>query len=342
MKGLSKFREVLLGCSIMFCLISCGDRTKSWIKNANTGGALGTSYSIIYLAKDSLNFQKGIDSVFYAVNASMSTYLPDSDISKINNGDSTVVIDHMFEEVLTIAKEVYTVTDGYFDPTVGVLVNAWGFGPEKGIKMDSASVKELLKYVGLNKVRLTTEHQIQKDFSEIQLDFNAIAKGYAIDRLAAYLDSEEIDNYLVEVGGEIVTKGENRTKNKMWVVGVDDPQVELGRQLKITLTLKDKALASSGNYRKFRIDSLTGKRYVHTIDPKTGFTKNSNVLAASVIAENCAMADAYATAFMAMDLHKSMGILENITGLEGYLIYLDETGAVQEFMTPGFKEQVVR
>ena len=341
MKGLLKFKGVLLGCSLLFCLMSCGDQMNSWVKNTNTGGALGTSYSIIYLAKDSLNFQQGIDSVFYAVNASMSTYLPDSDISKINKGDSTVIVDQMFEEVFTIAKEVYAATDGYFDPTVGVLVNAWGFGPEARIEMDSASVKELLNYVGLNKVSLTSSHRIHKDLPQIQLDFNAIAKGYAIDRLAAYLDSKEIENYLVEVGGEIVTRGENRIKNKMWVVGVDDPQVELGRQLKITLTLKDRALASSGNYRKFRIDSLTGQRYVHTIDPKTGFTKNSNVLAASVIAENCAMADAYATAFMAMDLYKSMSIFENIAGLEGYVIYLDEKGAVQEFMTPGFKKQVV-
>jgi len=341
MKGLLKFSGVLLGCSLLCCLIGCGDQTNSWVKNTNAGGALGTSYSIIYLSKDTLNFQMGIDSVFYAVNASMSTYLPDSDISKINKGDLTVVVDHMFKEVFTLAKEVYAATDGYFDPTVGVLVNAWGFGPEARIEMDSVSVKELLKYVGLNKVRLTSENLIQKDFPQIELDFNAIAKGYAIDRLAAYLDSKEIENYLVEVGGEIVTKGENQLKNKMWVVGVDDPQVELGRQLKITLLLKDQALASSGNYRKFRIDSLTGKRYVHTIDPKTGFTKNSNVLAASVIAGNCATADAYATAFMAMDVQKSMGILENTTGLEGYLIYLDETGAVQEFMTPGFKEQVV-
>lgn len=325
----------------MFCLLSCGDESRPWVKNTNAGGALGTSYSIIYLTKDSLNFQKGIDSVFYAVNASMSTYLPDSDISKINKGDATVVVDHMFEEVFTIAKEVYSATNGFFDPTVGVLVNAWGFGPGEGVEMDSVTVEKLLKYVGFHKVNLTNERRIQKDYSEIQLDFNAIAKGYAIDRLAAYLDSEEVENYLVEVGGEIVTKGENRSKGKKWVVGVDDPQVELGRRLKITLTLKDQALASSGNYRKFRIDSLTGKKYVHTIDPKSGFTKNSNVLAVSVIADNCATADAYATAFMAMDIDESKDILDATASLEGYLIYLDESGAVQEFMTPGFKEQVV-
>lgn len=341
MMGLLKFKRVLLGCSLLFCLLSCEDQSRPWVKNTNAGGALGTSYSIIYLTKDSLNFQKGIDSVFYAVNASMSTYLPDSDISKINKGDKTVVVDHMFKEVFTIAKEVHLATDGYFDPTVGVLVNAWGFGPGAGIETDSASIEKLLKYVGFNKVNLTTEGRIQKEFSEIQLDFNAIAKGYAIDRLAAYLDSEAIENYLVEVGGEIVTKGENRSKGKKWVVGVDDPQVELGRRLKITLTLKDQALASSGNYRKFRVDSLTGMRYVHTIDPKSGFTKNSNVLAVSVIAENCATADAYATAFMAMDLEESKRILDSTASLEGYIIYLDESGAVQEFMTPGFKEQVV-
>jgi thiamine biosynthesis lipoprotein len=341
MKALLKFRNTLQVLVIVLLFISaCTGDPSTWVRNTNAGPALGTSYSIIYLTKDFTDLQTGIDSVFNAVNASMSTYIPDSDISRINKGDTSVQVDHMFMEVLAISKEVYQNTDGYFDPTVGILVNAWGFGPEAGIQMDSAYVNSLLHYVGLNKVSLTQDNRILKEQPEIQLDFNAIAKGYTIDRLAAYLDAQGIKNYLVEVGGEIITKGENRVKQKRWVVGVDDPQVELGRQLKITLNLKDKALASSGNYRKFRIDSLTGVKYVHTIDPKTGFTKNSNILAATVVAETCAMADAYATAFMAMDLPNSIALLEQQKDLEGYIIYLDAGGQATEFMTAGFKKMV--
>ncbi len=334
-------RTFLVFPFLLILLVSCVQQ-EQWIKNSNTGDALGTSYSILYLAKDSLDLKQGIDSVFQVVNASMSTYIPSSDISRINKGDSSVVVDAMFREVMTISREVYNKTNGYFDPTVGILVNAWGFGPGVQTSMDSATVETLRSFVGLDKIKVTEDFRIEKEAPEMQIDFNAIAKGYAIDRLAAFLDTKELQNYLVEVGGEIVAKGENRIKSQQWVVGIDDPQVTLGRQLKITLNLKDEALASSGNYRKYRIDSLTGQKYVHTIDPKTGFTKNSNVLAASVIAPSCAVADAYATAFMAMDLEASMALLNSNEIIEGYLIYLDTEGKVTEFMTPGFSEKVRR
>ncbi|WP_297763347.1 FAD:protein FMN transferase [uncultured Muriicola sp.] len=342
MKALLRSKRTILFVSLLSILLVSCQQQKPWIKNTNTGDALGTSYSIIYLANDSLDLKHGIDSVFQVVNASMSTYIPSSDISRINKGDSSVVVDAMFREVMAISREVYIETNGYFDPTVGILVNAWGFGPGVQTSMDSATVETLRSFVGLDKIKVTEDFRIEKESPEIQIDFNAIAKGYAIDRLAAFLDNKELQNYLVEVGGEIVAKGENKIKSQEWVVGIDDPQVTLGRQLKITLNLKDEALASSGNYRKFRIDSLTGQKYVHTIDPKTGFTKNSNVLAASVIAPSCAVADAYATAFMAMDLEASIALLNSNEILEGYLIYLDTEGKVTEFMTPGFNEKVRR
>lgn len=323
------------------CFVSCKQATSESIKNINSGGALGTTYNITYLSDTKLDFQREIDSVFKAINRSLSTYIPNSDISKINTGDSTVVIDHMFLEVFKLSKEVHTRTKGYFDPTVGTLVNAWGFGPGTQITLDSLKVDSLLNYVGFEKVAVTENNTIKKLNPHIHFDFNAIAKGYAIDRLAVLLNTKGIDDYLVEVGGEIVAKGENTIKGKKWVVGVDDPQVEEGRKLKLLLRLKDKALASSGNYRKFRVDSLSGKKYVHTIDPKTGYTKNSDVLAASVIAHTCATADAYATAFMAMDLDDSITLLGQRKELEAYIIYLDQDGEAREFMTEGFKELVV-
>lgn len=310
------------------------------VKNQTIGNALGTTYSIIYLADKEIDYQQEIDSVFAVVNQSMSTYWPDSDITKINQGDSTLVVDAMFKEVFELSRGVYEKSNGYFDPTVGTLVNAWGFGPGQQIAMDSTTVDSLLQYVGFDKVQLTNKGTISKANPAVFFDFNAVAKGYAIDRLGALLDEKGIKNYLVEVGGEVITKGENTITQKQWTVGIDDPQVEFGRQLKKIISLKDLALASSGNYRKFRIDSITGEKYVHTINPKTGFTKNSSVLAASVVAKNCATADAYATAFMAMDLEASKKILGDQKDLEAYIIYLNEVGETEEYMTEGFKELV--
>ncbi len=327
---------------IVFCvLISCISGQSKPIRNENVGGALGTSYSLIYFSDSALDFQPQIDSVFQAVNRSLSTYMPDSDISKINRGDSTVVVDHMFRDVFGLSKRVHQKTNGYFDPTVGVLVNAWGFGPREPIAMDSARVDSLLASVGFDKVRLSQQGRIKKSVSNVYFDFNAIAKGYAIDRLARMMDAKGISDYLLEVGGEVVAKGENTIKQKPWVIGIDDPQAESGRSLKILIALKDRALASSGNYRKFRVDPETGKKYVHTVDPKTGFTKNANTLAVNILADTCAEADAYATAFMAMDLEDALIFINQQKELDAYVIYLDQEGTTQEFMTEGFKNVVV-
>ncbi|MBT8206249.1 MAG: FAD:protein FMN transferase [Eudoraea sp.] len=342
MKVLSRYIKGISMGLVLVLIAACSDDQGPWERNFNYGGALGTSYSITYLTKEPRNYQQEIDSVFEVVNQSMSTYWPDSDISRINDGDSTLQVDHMFRDVFALSKEVYEKTKGYFDPTVGVLVNAWGFGPGAGMKLDNTKVDSLLQFVGFDKVRITEDNRIQKQHPEIRFDFNAIAKGYAIDRLAVMLDTKGVDNYLVEVGGEIVAKGQNKIKNKRWTLGVDDPQVEEGRRLKITLELKDKALASSGNYRKFRVDSITGQKYVHTIDPTTGYTKNSNVLSASVIALSCAEADAYATAFMAMELEASKALLQSDKQLEAYIVYLDDAQEVREFVTEGFQKRILQ
>lgn len=342
MTDLLKFRLKFGGyLGLVLVMGSCTFGNFGTIKNSNSGIALGTSYSITYLSDQELDFQKEFDSVFESVNKSMSTYRPDSDISRINKGDSTVRIDQMFRDVFELSKEINKRTDGYFDPTVGVLVNAWGFGPGEEIRMDSIKVDSLLKFVGFDKVSVTENNQIKKRYPNIYFDFNAIAKGYAIDRLALFLDQKGIQDYLVEVGGEVVAKGENRIKKKHWTLGIEDPEVLDSRKLKKIISLKDRALASSGNYRKYRIDPNTGKKYVHTINPKTGYTKNSNVLGASVIANTCATADAYATAFMVIDLDESIKLLVQNKDLEAYIIYLDEEGAIREFITDGFKKLIV-
>ncbi|MFT4832746.1 MAG: thiamine biosynthesis lipoprotein [Psychroserpens sp.] len=327
-------KKLLSIIAIVFVLNSCASKSE-WVKNFNSGSALGTSYHITYISKDKLDYQREIDSVFEVINRSMSTYMQTSDISRINRGDTSLVVDHMFRDVFELSKEIHDKTKGYFDPTVGSLVNAWGFGPGKQVQLDSLKVDSILQYVGFEKVGITANNRINKANRNIYFDFNAIAKGYAIDRLALMLEKHGITDYLVEVGGEIVAKGENKVKEKQWVVGIDNPEGD--DQPKILINLKNTALASSGNYRKFRIDSITGNKFVHTIDPKTGYTKNSNILAASVLANTCAKADGYATGLMAMDLEDSKSVLKNDSNLEAYIIYLDDKGNPQSYVTDGFK-----
>ncbi|MFC4096340.1 FAD:protein FMN transferase [Euzebyella saccharophila] len=325
-----------------FLFFTCGDGEPEIIRNESHGSALGTTYNLIYFSLHKrIDVQKEIDSTFATINQSLSTYIPDSDISKINDGAEDLVVDKMFQEVFNLSKTIHEATNGYFDPTVGLLVNAWGFGSEKGIQMDSASVDSLMKRVGFDKMKLNGRNVIEKQVPNMYLEFNAIAKGYAVDRLAALMDEKGIQDYLLEVGGELVAKGTNIQRQKQWVVGIDDPQVIDGRELKATLALTNRALASSGNYRHFRIDEETGKKYVHTIDPTTGFTKNGNTLAVTILAENCATADAYATAFMAMDLDDALKLLTSQKDLDAYIIYVDEEGNTQEFMSPGFEEVVL-
>lgn len=335
---MKSMRKLFL-CICTLFLFSCASDTSIIIKNQNVGAALGTSYSLIYLANEELDFQNEIDSVFAAINQSMSTYKSGSDISKINAGDSTEIVDAMFEEVFELSKEIHKKTNGYFDPTVGALVNAWGFGPGGQIDLDSTRVDSLMRFVGFEKVTLTAERTIRKQNSGIRFDFNAIAKGYAIDRLAVLMNEKGVENYLLEVGGEVVAKGENSMKQTPWQVAVQDPEAE---QFKIVISLKNRAMASSGNYRHFRVDPETDKKYVHTIDPKTGFTKNGNTLGVNILAENCAQADAYATAFMAMDFDDAVFFLNNQSALDAYIIYFDEDGVTQEFMTKGFEKLIVK
>lgn len=334
-----KFFKLPFGIIVLIFVSSC---SQDFVESNNSGLALGTSYSILYYDAEPRDFQREIDSVFQVVNTSMSTYIPDSDISKINAGDSTIVVDEMFAEVFNLSKDINSITKGYFDPTVGILVNSWGFGPGNKIEMDSITVDSLLNYVGFEKVLLMPNRTIRKANPNILFDFNAIAKGYAVDRLGAMLEAKGINNYLVEVGGELISKGENKLKMKKFVVGIDDPLANDRDYPAALIYLHNKGLASSGNYRHFREDEKTGKRYVHTVDPITGYTKDSNILGVTILANNCAEADAYATAFMAMDLEESKALLAKKLDIEGYIIFIDDSGAIKEYITDGFQEIIIK
>lgn len=287
------------------------------------GRALGTSYTIQYKGKANqyAQYQKSIDSLFQGINQSLSTYWPDSDISKINRGDSLVVVDSHFKKVFRKATTVWKNTNGFFDPTVGSLVNAYGFGPQKPLaRIRVAQLDSLRKLTGWEKVSLTKNGTIRKDHPDIYLDFNAIAKGYTVDVIANYLSQKGQQNYLVEIGGEVVAKGISPKFQKAWTVAIDDPQQGAERRFKTTLSLVDEALATSGNYRKYRIDSLTGEKYVHSLNPHTGLPVKSSILSASVRAADCMTADAYATALMVLPLEKGQELIASTTNLEAYWI----------------------
>ena len=298
------------------------------------GGVFGTSYRINYL-NGSKNYQKSLDSLFLEINNSVSTYIPNSVISKINSGEKGIVIDEIFTEVFKKSKIIYKETGGFFDPTVGNLVNAYGFGPKKEKKnLTNEEIKTYMQFVGLNKVILQGD-EIRKEHPKVYLDFNSIAKGFAIDIVARFFDAKNIENYIIEIGGEIRAKG-TKKNNKPWVIKLVNPVKAYDSDGFKVINLSDKAMATSGNYRKFRITD-DGKKYVHTINPKTGLATESNLLSASVIASlDCADVDAYATAFMAMGLEKTKAFLKNRSDLKVILIYTANDGALAEFSTYSF------
>jgi len=300
-----------------------------------TGPVFGTAYTIKYYSEDDKNYRKQFDSLFTIVNESMSTYIPNSKISRINTGE-TIEVDIHFERVFKKAKEIYRLTEGAFDPTIGAVVNAWDFGPEGKItNIDSTTIDSLMKIVGFNRMGLVDKIVVKNTNS--YLDFNAIAKGYGVDVIGEFLEDNNVENYLVEIGGEIRVKGINIEKNASWKVGIDDPNFNGEQSYSKVIALKDEAMATSGTYRKFKIDE-NGKRYAHIIDTKTGYPSKTNILSVSVIAEDCMTADAYATAFQAMGIEAVTEFLYQHQELKVYFIFEDDTNVLETLSLNGFPE----
>ena len=228
-----------------------------------------------------------------------------------------MVVDHHFRAVFEKATEVWKATGGYFDPTVGALVNAYGFGPAKAINELNPQQKDsLLVLTGWQKLQLRENHTIKKESPDIFIDFNALAKGYVVDVIGDYLHQMGNQHYMVEIGGEIVARGNSPKTGQAWKIAIDDPRQGAQRKFLQTLTLHNQALASSGNYRKYRIDTITGERFVHSVNPLTGSAKKTNILSTSVKAPDCMTADAWATALMVMPLEKGKALIENDPQLE--------------------------
>ena len=308
------------------------------------GEAQGSTYHIKYIAERDENLKPAIDSILEVIDLSMSTYRSDSAISKINQGDTTVVVDEHFRKVFEASQQIWQESEGLFDPTVGVLVNAWGFGKQKISEADLPTDKKidsLRKYVGFDKVALTEKNLIKKRYTEILFDFNAIAQGYTSDVVANYLSARGIKNYIVEIAGEMYLKGKNTVEDKSWTIGVENPLKPLDdRDLVATIQFTNQGLATSGNYRKVWTDS-NGHKYVHSINPLTGRATQSDVLSATVVAPSTMLADGYATMFMVMGLAKSKAFLEKHPDLAVLLVYSDDKHQEATYKTKSFEKLII-
>ena len=328
---------------VTIILISCQPKNREAIYLIE-GEAQGSTYHIKYISDTKEDLKPAIDSILRVIDLSLSTYLPASAITKINEGDSTVVVDNHFRTVFEASQQIWRESGGLFDPTVGVLVNAWGFSKKKIEESDlptDETLEKLKQYVGFDKVQRTDDNHIRKKDSHILFDFNAIAQGYTSDVVAAYLNTKGIKNYIVEIAGEMFLRGKNVVDNKPWTIGVENPIKPLDdKELIATIQFSDKGLATSGNYRKVWVDS-NGRKYVHSINPITGKSTPSDVLSATVVAPTTMYADGYATMFMVMGLEKSKMFLEKHPDMAVLLVYSNDKNEELIFKTKSFEKLIV-
>lgn len=315
-----------------------------------TGKAQGTTYSVMYYDVENRDLTAAIDSILLDFDNSLSTWNKNSIITNLNNSEATITAFTdtfgYFSAVYKQSKQIFDVTNGAFDPTVMPLILTWGFGFSKAEEMNQLKVDSLLQYVSFktNNIELkplsTNEYQLIRKSAGVKVDFNAIAQGYSVDVIASYLNGLGIKNYLVEIGGETKIGG-LKADGSLWKLGVDKPlENSEERELQAILKLKDKAVATSGSYRKYY--EKDGKKFSHTIDPKNGFPVQHNLLSATVVANDCGTADAMATAFMVLGVDKSLEFLtvHPEMKLEAYFIYSDDKGGYKTFFTKGLQSAI--
>ncbi len=302
------------------------------------GEAQGTYYAITYFANDTLVKQQEIDSLLKDFDLSASIWVENSVISRINRNDPGAVPDEHFADIFRHSQRVSEISGGAFDITVGPLVNAWGFGFKNKMNINQQIVDSLLTLVNYKAVKLN-EGKLLKENPNIQIDFNAIAQGYSVDLTGGFLEKNGISDFLIDIGGEVLARG-RKPDGELWTVGIEKPSenADSDRQLKAIISMSNKAIATSGNYRKFY--EVEGIRYSHTIDPKTGYPVRHSLLSATVMADSATIADAYATAFMVMGIEKTQEFLKNQPGLEVYLIYSASDGELKTWKSPGIEKML--
>ena len=317
---------------VFITFFSCSELKKTSL----TGLIYGTSYNIQFYSSGNSNYSNEIVDVFNEIDMSMSTYKKTSIISRVNNNNSVQLDDH-FKNVFGFSKKIYEITGGRFDPSIGLLVNYWGFGPEKFILDSKINPNDqftyLLSKTGFNRFEII-DNKLSRP-KDSYIDFNAIAKGYAVDEVAKFLKNKQIDNYLVEIGGEINSLGINIDKNKPWLVAIDMPRFDGDRSNYSSLELNNVSLASSGTYRKFKIDSM-GNRYAHIINPLTGYPTKTNILSVTVKASSCIEADAYATAIHSMNIEEIKEFFSFNNNLSSLVIFENDKNELEELILNNF------
>ncbi len=319
---------------VFFAISSCKDVTY----NVLNGETQGTTYHIIYNKNEMLKPE--VDSVLEIIDLSLSNYNKNALLYKINKNKTDEVDEH-FKTVFNKAVEISDASDGFFDITVGPLVNLYGFGGENKSQINDTIVDSLLNFVGYDKVKIQGDKLI-KENSNIKIDMNALAQGYSVDYLADFFERKGINNYFIEVGGEVVCKGKNEYDGK-WKIGVEKPlentEIE-DRKVELIVAIKNekKALATSGNYRKFYIED--GVKYTHSINPKTGYPTRDSLVSVTIMADDCMTADGYATACLVSGYEKAVKMVNEKDNIEAFFIYFDKLGNYKFYFTPGFKKYV--
>jgi thiamine biosynthesis lipoprotein len=304
-----------------------------------TGTTMGPIvYNIKYVSKDIRINKSNIDSLLILFNNIFSTYQPTSYISTLNKSKSMEIVNPLFYNLLKESKKIYEATEGAFDPTIGPLVNAWGFGPLKKKNIPSKEeIDSIIKLVGFDKLYFD-ETIIEKNHKDSYIDFSSIAKGYAVDFIAKYFNDNNVKNYFIDIGGEVKCNGIN-SSGKIWNIGIENPFLENNsRKLIAAIPLKNLSLATSGNYRNYYVnnDSII----VHIINPKTGYPTESNMLSASVFSKDCFTSDAYATAFMVLDFNKAKEISKKIDEIDVFLVYKDSLGNINTYVSPNLSDLI--
>jgi thiamine biosynthesis lipoprotein len=310
---------------LLLFVSSCREKKDTGFSNF-TGFAQGTTYSIVFENTGNISLtelRSKVENILHDFDMSLSLYQDLSILSRINRNEEAMP-DSFFIEAFNRSKEINLTTGGAFDITVGPLVEAWGFGPDEEKSFTESKRDSLLSLVGMEKVEIR-DGKVYKTDPRIRLDFNAIAQGYSVDIISEYFTSMGIERFLVEIGGEVRVKGDK--KGVLWRIGIDRPEdnnMSPGTDLQAIISLKDRSLATSGNYRKFYVED--GIKYSHTIDPKTGYPARNQLLSATIIADDCAAADGIATACMVMGKEKTIEFLNMHPEFEAYLIFSDDEG----------------
>ena len=328
-------RKAIIGIACLMALASCGKQPQKMVLQ---GLAQGSYYAVTYFDDEGRNFQKEIDSIFHAIDMSVNLWVDSSIISKANRNEA-VTLDSIFIDNFNIAQKAAQLSDGYFDPTISPIVAAWGFSYKNGNNITPQLIDSLKQLVNYRNIRIENGKVI-KDNPAIQLDFNAIAQGYTSDLIAAFLESKGIKNYLVDTGGEIMSKGE-KPDGSPWIVGIEKPAEnwDSERILQTRIALRNKGLVTSGSTRKYV--ERDGHRYSHCINPKTGYPVQHQVLSVTVLAENSVWADALASICMVMGLEPSLPLIESMDGIEAYYIFVNGKDELETFATEGFKDLII-